>query len=149
MNESYADFFGRPPLAPLVRAASALASDVTLPPLRPRATAAGFLRGTPTPASYGQCLFPQGLPDAVRRHQRLHDLRDGQMRERGWNIRPCRQERVLMGLADGQGLVLSGKLACLRHGLLEAADVSASALCHGPIKPNRLGSVKWAAMGHK
>lgn len=39
-------FFGRPPFAPLARAASALASDVTLPPFRPSATAAGFLRGT-------------------------------------------------------------------------------------------------------
>lgn len=39
-------FLGRPPFAPLARAASALASDVALPPLRPSATAAGFLRGT-------------------------------------------------------------------------------------------------------
>lgn len=37
-------FFGRPPFAPLARAASALASDRTLPPLRPNATAAGFFR---------------------------------------------------------------------------------------------------------
>jgi len=37
-------FFGRPPLAPFRRAAVALAPDVTRPPLRPRATAAGFLR---------------------------------------------------------------------------------------------------------
>ena len=39
------DFFGLPPLAPLARAAAALASDLTLPPLRPSETAAGFLRG--------------------------------------------------------------------------------------------------------
>lgn len=39
-------FFGRPPFAPLARAAAVLASDVTLPPRRPNATAAGFLRAT-------------------------------------------------------------------------------------------------------
>ena len=38
-------FGGRPPRLPFSRAAAALASDVTLPPLRPSATAAGFLRG--------------------------------------------------------------------------------------------------------
>lgn len=35
---------GRPPFFPFRRAASALAALLTLPPLRPRATAAGFLR---------------------------------------------------------------------------------------------------------
>lgn len=39
------NFFGRPPLAPLARAAAALASDFTFPPRRPSETAAGFLRG--------------------------------------------------------------------------------------------------------
>lgn len=39
-------FFGLPPFAPFARAASAFASERTLPPLRPSATAAGFLRGT-------------------------------------------------------------------------------------------------------
>jgi hypothetical protein len=38
-------FFGRPPFAPLARAAADLASDVALPPFRPSETAAGFLRG--------------------------------------------------------------------------------------------------------
>jgi hypothetical protein len=46
---TYCDF-GRPPFMPLSRAAAALASLVrpllALPPLRPSATAAGFLRGT-------------------------------------------------------------------------------------------------------
>ena len=42
---NYVCLRGRPPLAPLRRAASALASERTLPPLRPKATAAGFLRG--------------------------------------------------------------------------------------------------------
>lgn len=37
---------GRPPFAPLRLAARALAADFTLPPRRPRATAAGSLRGT-------------------------------------------------------------------------------------------------------
>ena len=47
MNQfCYVDRFGRPPFAPLARAAAALASDFTLPPRRPKATAAGFLRGT-------------------------------------------------------------------------------------------------------
>jgi hypothetical protein len=39
-------FFGLPPFWPLTRAASALASLRALPPFRPSATAAGFLRGT-------------------------------------------------------------------------------------------------------
>jgi hypothetical protein len=46
MDYSTGTFFGRPPFAPFARAASALASERTLPPLRPKATAAGFLRGT-------------------------------------------------------------------------------------------------------
>jgi hypothetical protein len=40
---------GRPPLAPLSRAAVVLASEVALPPRRPSATAAGFLRATVGP----------------------------------------------------------------------------------------------------
>ena len=49
-NESqFVGFFGRPPLAPLRRAAAAFARDVrpllASPPSRPSATAAGFLRG--------------------------------------------------------------------------------------------------------
>jgi hypothetical protein len=39
-------FLGAPPFLPFSRAAAALASERTLPPLRPRETAAGFLRGT-------------------------------------------------------------------------------------------------------
>lgn len=38
-------FFGRPPLRPLARAASALAALMAFPPLRPSAAAARFLRG--------------------------------------------------------------------------------------------------------
>lgn len=46
MRTDYLDFGGLPPRLPLRRAALALASEVTYPPLRPKATAAGFLRGT-------------------------------------------------------------------------------------------------------
>lgn len=42
---TYVGLRGLPPLAPLARAASDLASERTFPPLRPKATAAGFLRG--------------------------------------------------------------------------------------------------------
>lgn len=41
---------GRPPFAPLARAAAAFADDLTSPPLRPSATAAGSLRGIVAPA---------------------------------------------------------------------------------------------------
>lgn len=56
---------GRPPFAPLARAAAALASDLTLPPLRPNKTAAGFLRGI---ASDRQRTGAQGLANGIRRH---------------------------------------------------------------------------------
>ncbi len=42
----YVGFLGLPPLAPFNLTASVLASDLTSPPFLPRATAAGFLRGT-------------------------------------------------------------------------------------------------------
>jgi hypothetical protein len=41
----FGGFLGRPPLRPFSRAAALLASEVTCPPRRPNATAAGFLRG--------------------------------------------------------------------------------------------------------
>ncbi len=52
-------FFGRPPFDPLARAASAFAALVTFPPLRPRATAAGFLRGGNACPLDGDALTPR------------------------------------------------------------------------------------------
>lgn len=46
IENRYGVFFGRPPFAPFRRAAAVFAALVTLPPLRPNSTAAGFLRGT-------------------------------------------------------------------------------------------------------
>jgi hypothetical protein len=57
-------FGGRPPRLPLIRAASALASEVTFPPLRPSATAAGFLR-CKTLASAGPCAVGIREDDAT------------------------------------------------------------------------------------
>ena len=47
-------FGGRPPFAPFARAAWVFASDVTCPPVRPSATAAGFLRGMGQPCEMRQ-----------------------------------------------------------------------------------------------
>ena len=60
--------FGYPPLAPFARAAAALASERTLPPFRPSATAAGFLRGTfALDGQFGEALrdLVHGLPVAL------------------------------------------------------------------------------------
>lgn len=124
---SYGTFVGRPPLAPLARAASALASDVTLPPFRPSATAAGFLRGTTTPL--GQ-----------RRHRR-DASRLGQPA-----VISHKDAEFFGGVATH---VLASLFRLLEHAL-EAVGVRGVLplqgelhLSHRRIKPYRLGYVKW------
>jgi hypothetical protein len=67
-------FLGAPPFLPFSRAAAALASERTLPPLRPRATAAGFLRGTALLASHVavDVLLCQGGHSCERKGGNLH-----------------------------------------------------------------------------
>lgn len=69
---------GRPPLSPLRRAAAAFASLRILPPLRPKATAAAFLRGMALEV-LGDVLRTQ-FGDALQRQ--FGDF-DGQGLERG------------------------------------------------------------------
>lgn len=69
--------FGAPPLRPFARAAAIFAADLEAPPLRPRLTAAGFLRGTPLVAFHvsGDVLRRQfGDPF----HRQVSDL-EGQL----------------------------------------------------------------------
>lgn len=150
LRELYSCLRGRPPLRPFLRAAVALASDVTLPPLRPKSTAAGFLRGI---ASNRQCGVTHGLPVSVGRHG------------------PCdmRADLVVAGVAQGvvfrdlRSQVVGGEAVDLAARALRLLQQSAKALgvagiaCaklvggelaeevyfrHAPIKPNRLGFVK-------
>lgn len=67
-------FGGRPPFAPLARAAAAFASLVrpllACPPLRPNATAAGSLRGTALSAHVGVNVFLRQRLHAFHRQVR-------------------------------------------------------------------------------
>lgn len=105
-------FFGRPPFAPLARAARVLASDVRRPPFRPSATAAGFLRA----------VFAGMVAGNVLCGQRPHALQ-GQLADLGG-------ERLIAGdVASGEcGISFGHKRA--------AVDV------HASIKAKRLGFVK-------
>lgn len=114
MRPYYGFFLGRPPLAPFARAAAAFASDVTLPPLRPSATAAGFLRGT---AGAFPCLH-----DAPQRTAR--EVVDG-------------AEQHLSG-KERRGCVRAG----VEH-LDGGGEFGRVGLQHGSKIPNRLGYVKW------
>ena len=110
---------GRPPLAPLRRAAAALAAERACPPLRPKATAARFLRGT-------AATLAGHVPGDVARGQRGH-ASQGQM-----------GEFAREGLEAGVVLRGEGPIS-LRH-------EGASGDVHRRIIPNRLGSVKgWLA----
>lgn len=127
-----AGFFGRPPFAPLARAASAFAADRTLPPLRPKSTAAGFLRG---------------IVDALYAVERRQPASVGQQAGR---------KRVPVGAATGDVLfaavlelegVTAGNspeaLHGMCHGFAAVHDVAAESVVHTGILPNRLGFVKW------
>lgn len=115
-------FGGRPPFLPLRRAASALAFDVTLPPLRPRATAAGFLRGT----ALLSALLGAGV---VGVHLRLT------------LFQVCAVARSVITevQAVDAGFPCGEGFAALAFGgdLVGAEPLG----CHGLIKPNRLGFV--------
>lgn len=98
-------FFGRPPRLPFSRAAEALASERTCPPLRPNSTAAGFLRGT----ANAQRRVAQRLAFGVGR--------DG--------AADIGADLVVTRVA--QGLILSDLQAQIVSG--ETVDLSAGALC--------------------
>jgi hypothetical protein len=143
---------GRPPRLPFLRAAAALASLVTLPPFRPRATAAGFLRGI---ASYGQRGLAQRLAVCVGRN-RSSDMRSDRL------IVGMAQRLVFGHLATevvgGEPVDLAASALGFREQAAEADGVARVAgaelvrreLCEEPlflshvrILPNRLGFVKW------
>jgi hypothetical protein len=110
------DLRGRPPLAPLARAAAAFASDVALPPRRPSATAAGFLRGGIAGA--------QGRVIGVPRGAHLLTLRWG----------PC--GHVLREFAAKLFVFAEARLGGVLGGCGR----------HRRIEPNRLGFVKGSLM---
>lgn len=112
---SYFGFdFGRPPFRPFRRAASAFAALVDCPPLRPRATAAGFLRGTKDIQGFHPALVAS--VEAVSLEHRGADA--------------SKHVGQLLGLVHRQ------KDGAFSGG----ADVVCE--CHGPMIPNRLGYVK-------
>lgn len=123
-------FLGRPPLAPLARAASALALLVDCPPSLPSATAASFLRGTALPTlthGHGVIGLILGLAffgiAAVAR------------------AIVSEVQTVDAGLPCGQCFTASA-LVC---DLVWAEPFG----CHGSIKPNRLGFVNPVEIGQK
>jgi hypothetical protein len=112
---------GRPPFLPLARDAAAFVSDVTLPPFRPSATAAGFLR-----AIIGSRQSVIG-------------------RERSVVGIACRPHLTRRGLRLTASLFIrSQRDFC---GLLGGGDLCRKRLCHRQIVPDRLGYVNWAGIG--
>lgn len=140
------DFFGLPPLAPLARAASALAADFTCPPLRPSDTAAGF------------------LGDMLSRKTGAVEATFGELAQVGAHIGIAqRGETVIVGNQDGQlvggvapnPLARAGGLrqhrlqALCAPSVLAAEQLVAVRVRHGLIKPNRLGFVNPPETGQK
>jgi hypothetical protein len=120
MNQG-AGFRGRPPRLPFSRAARAFASERTLPPFLPSETAAGFLRCTDKLRSQHP-LSARGKFDVARR-QVLGRDRDA---------------------VDLAGLAVD---ATVPVGVEDRDPVaSLEVRFHIPIKPNRLGFVKWVAV---
>lgn len=106
-------FGGRPPSLPFALTAAVLAADLTFPPLRPSATAAGFLRGT---------AFPVVAVDVT-----LREFRDALQRQLG--------DLQREGLEGGDVAGSKGGVS-LRHQL-------AARGVHGRNIAKRLGYVKW------
>lgn len=121
-------FNGRPPFLPFLRAASALAWDVTLPPLRPSATAAGFLRGTLASQAHRARVVSVVLRIP---HFRVRAV-----------ARAVRAEiqAIHAGFPCGQRLTTAAFLGDL---------VGRKPCRHEQIIPNRLGSVNPAEIGRK
>lgn len=139
---SQTSFFGRPPFAPLARAASDLASLVACPPLRPSSTAAGFLRGAIAPPDRLTGVFvgmdhpaafaSNDLPCQPSRLTGLHGFTDGVRDLRGL-LGGEERNRVAVPCAAGirgADREVAG-LKCERKGLFHTRRI-----------PNSLGSVK-------
>ncbi len=108
-------FLGRPPFAPLALAAAVFTSERAFPPLRPRATAAGFLR------------------DIGARHVFNEDEFATSARKRDvarWTSIGGDRDAV-----DGSGLSVSAGVP------MAGGNLDAHSLFHTAIKPNRLGFV--------
>ena len=121
---------GRPPLAPLARAAAAFASDRTLPPRRPNETAAGFLRaiGDPCDAIVARSRRHVGaVPRAGSGDMDIAALLHREGRPAG--NRPQALHRVCDGVSAGHEMTAGGGERRL----------------HGSIKPYRLGFVEGEA----
>lgn len=114
-------FLGRPPSFPFARAATALASDVTLPPRRPSNTAARFLRGMglharlrfrqATESFMAECIMPKS--DILIRQFVAHRL-------------------------DGMTVSFAMRI----DGDISAIGASIQCVCHALNIANRLGFVK-------
>ena len=122
MAYSTLDFTGRPPSAPFARAAAAFAAVLAFPPLRPRATAAGFFLATGVEVSNGRTTKRAGVVVRGFLGKALHF---------GW----------LVGI---QGQSDSGQ-----RGFREHDHGGGVGVRHVSNIPKRLGYVKWAEMGQK
>lgn len=138
---SYGFCFGRPPFVPLSRAAATFASEVDLPPtrppLRPSATAAGFLRGI------GDALhtIERRQPSACRL-KALH--KEAGLVERSGDV-------LVAAVLQGEGRASWNRpepLDGMGHWRRAIEEVATGrSVRHTPIIPNRFGFVKWAEMG--
>ncbi len=130
---------GRPPLAPLARAAAVLASERTLPPRRPNATAAGFLRDIGILANVERADAAQGASvEATIEHPRTGKTANERM-PLGGNL-VHRQNVDSFGGLPGLGQCAGQRLGHLLRGAFERGGLCRQ---HGTIKPYRLGFVKW------
>lgn len=147
----YFGFGGRPPLAPLARAASDLAAERILPPLRPKATADGFFLLT----ANAQRGVSQGVTVFVGRDGTVHmganvlvagmaqGLVFGRLVAQVVGCKAVHLTARAFRLLEqrAQALSVSGVLGAQ---LVRGELAKESAFVHVPIKPNRLGFVKWA-----
>lgn len=121
--------FGHPPFLPFSRAAAVLASERTLPPRRPKATAAGFLRGIGVARdAFREDSFSAAVAVDDALVEQFHD-------------------RHVVVFDAGQVAAAAGRVQIsvarpARRGGDSDSQISGLG-CHAPIRPNRLGIVKW------
>ena len=147
-------FLGRPPLAPLARAASALALDMDCPPSRPSATAAGFLRGMSHSVGDGEGVIDE------QAHVRLRQFVAGRRNTKNgigfvgvnidapWAIDLPNAENASGGVCrrDVAGVFPVGGDSEFRK---LRDDLVGSDVVHAPNIPNRLGYVNTPEIGPK